>query len=260
MNKHIASLCCALTALLLFTGCTSSYVVAPTGADMSEMGMTPGVSAATRRAQTDGDIAQTLALRPLAQFPASIAVVRVQKADHASKSHGVSFGRSALVPITERTVETDEHLATLRALPEVRDVARLNRLVLGSAQTDRELRAAAARLHADLLLVYTINTAVYREDRPEPINVVHLGLFSSRQYRVESTVTALLLGTHNGYLYATAEVAADQDITDNAWRNKRQIEDTVKSLEQQAFDQLVGSFTTSWPQLLQAHNNKAVQQ
>ena len=260
MTTRIVPLCCALIALLLLTGCASSYVVTPSGADLSELGMSPQVDPATRRAQTDGDIAQTLALRPLAQFPASIAVVRVQKATDASRSHGVSFGRSALVPIAERTVETDEHLATLRALPEVRDIARLNRLVLGSAQTDRELRAAAAKLHADLLLVYTINTAVYRENHNEPINIVHLGLFSSRKFRVESTVTALLLGTHNGYVYATAEVAEDQDITDNAWRNTRQIEQTVEQMEQQAFDQLVTSFVTSWPQLIQAHTGKVVGQ
>ncbi|MEM1355408.1 MAG: hypothetical protein AAGH88_11045 [Planctomycetota bacterium] len=258
MIQRIALLYCALAGLVLFTGCSSSYVVAPTGADMSELGMSPAVSPATRRAQTDSDIARALSLKPLAQFPTTIAVVRVQKADESSRKHGVSFGRSSLEPIPERTVETDEQLATLRALPEVRDAARLNRLVLGAARTDRELRAAAAKIHADLLLVYTINTAVYREDQPEPINVVHLGLFSTREYRVESTVTALLLGTHNGYVYATAEVIEEQGITDNAWRNERQIKQTVEQLEQLAFDELVGSFVSSWPQLVAAHSGTAV--
>jgi len=242
---------CALILLGLLAGC-QTHVVAPMGADMSVFGMPPDEN--TRRAQTDYEIEKTLELAPLARFPATIAIVRVQSAASASRSHGVSYGSGAYQIELTPTVETDAHLRQVDRLNQVHGAVRLNRLVIGErCRTNKDLRAAAARLHADLLLVYTINTEWAIDNDAEPLDAITFGFSKYKNVTVTSTATALLLGTHNGYIYATAEVARDKRYKDNAWRNSEQIEEAKETLEQQAFDGLVESFVKAWPGVVDAY-------
>lgn len=259
MNKQFLRLSCAcIAALLILSGCTT-HVVRPSGADMSTFGYKVNKSAdETRQWQTDHEIAQTLELAPLARFPAAIAVVRVQSAANQSRSNGVSYGSGAYRVVPTPTVETEDHLKTMRSLPSVQGIVRLNRLVLGkNTRTDKDLRAAAARLHADLTLVYTINTEWTVDNDAEPLDAITIGFSKYKNITVTSTATALLLGTHNGYVYATAEVMADQSYKDNAWRNAEQIEEARETLEQEAFDELVADFSASWPQVLKVYATQA---
>lgn len=255
MNNIIARLSCALLACTTLLGC-QSHVVRPSGADMSAFGMVADPE--TREWQTDLDIARTLELVPLARFPTSLAVVRVQSAAPHSRSGGVSYGRGAYSVVLTPTVETKEHLDQLRELEKLTGVVRLNRLVLGQQlRTDKELRNAAARLHADFVLIYTINTEWTIDEDPNPLNAITFGISRFKNITVTSTATALLLGTHNGFVYATSEVARDKKYQDNAWRNSEQIEEAQELLEQEAFDGLVESFTDSWPQLINVYTNSS---
>lgn len=248
-------LSCALIALLLIAGC-QTYTVRPAGADMAMFGLQ--VDPGTRKKQTDYEIADALNKAPLARFPTAIAVVRVQSAAEKSSSHGVSYGRGAYRVLLTPTVERERHLNDIARLPQVSGVVRLNRLVLGKdLRTDKELRVAAARLHADLTLIYTINTQWTKDDDAEPLDVITFGLSGFRNITVTSTATAILVGTHNGYIYATAEVAKDKRYKDNAWRNAKQIEAVQEELEQQAFDGLVDGFIASWPEVVQAYVGSA---
>lgn len=248
MQHKFLRLSCALILFGSLPGC-QSHVVRPQGADMAVFGLKADEE--TRRIQTDFDIEKVLDLKPLARFPATLAVVRVQSGASSSQSHGMSYGRGAYSVVLTPTVETQPHLDTIRRLPQVDGVVRLNRLVLGpSTRTDKDLRTAAAKLHADLVLVYTINTEWTIDNDAEPLDVITFGLSKYKNVKVTSTATALLLGTHNGYIYATAEVARDKRYQDNAWRNSAQIEEAQEQLEQQAFDGLVESFVSSWPQVV----------
>ena len=251
MKNFILRLSCALLVCTTLLGC-QSHVVRPSGADMAAFGVV--VDPETREWQTDNDIARTLELVPLARFPTALAVVRVQGAAPHSRSGGVSYGRGAYRVVLTPTVETDTHLQQIGGLDEVTGIVRLNRLVLGQQlKTDKELRNAAARLHADLLLVYTINTEWTIDEDPKPLNSITFGLSRFKNITVTSTATALLLGTHNGFVYATSEVTREKKYKDNAWRNSEQIEEAQEQLEQQAFDGLVESFTDSWPQVLRVY-------
>ena len=254
MKSSLLRLSCALLACLALLGC-SSHVVAPSGADMSAFGMVADPE--TREWQTDLDIAKTLELVPLARFPTAMAVVRVQSAVPYSRSSGVSYGRGAYSVVLTPTVERNEHLDQLRDLEQLNGVVRLNRLVLGTQlRTDKELRNAAARLHADLVLIYTINTEWTIDDDPEPLDAITFGLSRFKNITVTSTATALLMGTHNGFVYATTEVARDKKYKDNAWRTSEQIEAAQEVLEQEAFDGLVDSFTESWPEVIRVYTSK----
>ena len=254
MTKSLGLLSCALICFGVLTGC-QTHVVTPMGADMSVFGMK--VDEDTRRLQTDYEIENALELVPLARFPATIAIVRVQSAAPASRSHGMSYGSGAYQVLLTPTVETEEHFRMIGRLDQVRGAVRLNRLVLGDhCRTNKDLRAGAARLHADLLLVYTINTEWTIDDDAEPIDAITFGFSKYKNIKVTSTATALLLGTHNGYVYATAEVARDKQYKDNAWRNDEQIEEAQETLEQEAFDGLVASFVRAWPGVIDAYTNK----
>lgn len=254
MRMPLLRLSCAIIASVLILGC-SRHVVRPSGANMAAFGMVADPE--TRQWQTDHDIAQTLELVPLARFPTTLAVVRVQSAAPYSRSGGVSYGRGAYSVVLTPTVETEAHLQTMRELDQLSGVVRLNRLVLGQQlQTDKELRKAAARLHADLVLIYTINTEWTIDDDPEPLHAITFGLAKYKNITVTSTATALLLGTHNGFVYATSEVARNKQYKDNAWRTSEQIEQAQETLEQEAFDGLVDSFTASWPELIRVYTKR----
>lgn len=244
-------LCCAIIALIAFMGC-ASHVVTPSGADMARFGL--ATSKQERQWNTEREIADVLDKAPLARFPGTIAIVRVQSAMAHSRSSGVSYGRGAYRVILTPTVEKEGHFETIHGLDQVNGAVRLNRLVLGSnLQSDKELRTAAARLHADLTLIYTINTEWTIDDDPKPLDKITFGLARFRKITVTSTATALLLGTHNGFVYATAEVAKDKNYEDNAWNNSEQIEEAGEALEQQAFDGLVADFVTAWPRVLEQY-------
>ncbi|MEM9416444.1 MAG: hypothetical protein AAGA29_13360 [Planctomycetota bacterium] len=244
---------CALTAMVLMLamlmgGC-SSYAVAPQGADMALFGVAPED---VRAEQTDYGVADALELRPLARFPSAIAVARVQSAAYSSRSHGVSYGRGAYTVVTTRTVEQDADFAKVGQLEHVTGVAPLNRLVLASnLRSDRELRTAAARLHADLLLIYTFDTAVFSGDSDSPLDVVTLGFLPGKEARVVTTASAVLMGTHNGYIYATAEATAETSHRANTWTNERKVDEARHATEGEAFGELVDSFVQVWPSVLE---------
>ena len=242
---------CLLTALLFTTGC-SSYAVAPNGADMTLFGMT---GEKTLPEQVDWEVVDALALRPLARFPSAIAAARVQNAAASSRSHGVSYGRGAYSVITTRDPGEEEGLTRIAGLDGVAGVAPMNRLVLSSnLRTDRELRAAAARLHADLLLIYTFDTAVYVGDSPSPLDVVTLGFLPGKEARVVTTASAVLMGTHNGYLYATAEATAETSHRANTWTHSERVDEARWKTEREAFDDLVESFAVVWPEVMKHYS------
>lgn len=245
------SLMVLLCALMM--GCTS-HVVQPMGADLAVF--TGQVNEQTRKLQTDRDIRDTLELAPLARFPTSLAIVRVQSAAARSHSHGVSYGTGAYRVVLNTTVENEEHFHRLGRLDQVNSAVRLNRLIIGERnQTSQALRNGAARLHADLLLIYTINTEWTMDEDDSPLQAITLGISKYKDVNVASTATALLVGSHNGYVYATAEVTRDKQYRDNAWRNGDEIEAAQETLEQQAFDGLVDSFVKAWPGVVRAYGN-----
>ncbi|MFI4862078.1 MAG: hypothetical protein ACIAXF_15535 [Phycisphaerales bacterium JB063] len=249
---------CALVALLygwlMLTGC-STYAVAPQGADMALFGV---VDEQARAEQTDWGVRDALALQPLARFPTAIAVARVQSAAYSSRSHGVSYGRGAYTVVTTRTVEQDADFAKVGQLEHVTGVAPLNRLLLASnLRSDAELRTAAARLHADLLLIYTFDTAVFSGDSDSPLDVVTLGFLPGKEARVVTTASAVLMGTHNGYIYATAEATSETSHRANTWTSERKVDEARFATEAEAFGELIDAFVSAWPGVAQHYANAA---
>lgn len=126
----------------------------------------------------------------------------------------------------------------------------MNRLLLPERlQSDRELRTAAAALHADMILIYTIETDFHSEDQATPLSVVTLGLSPTVKVYVNTTVSALLMDTRTGYIYGLAEGVAHHDQTAAWWTNRDAVDQSRRKTERAAFEDLIGELESLWPKV-----------
>ncbi len=237
----------ALAALVLLGGCATSYVV-------------PGPRADLRAFGSSGSIQDSFAAQATAQFPATLAFVRVQAPTYASarlpETQSGPAGRFRV--ITTREAEDDAQVERLGHLPQVTGVTTLSRLLLPpDVQGDKDLREAAARLHADLVLVYTFDTAIFDTDLARPLTVVTLGLSPTRKLAISTTASALLLDTRTGFVYATYEVTKKGDTLATSWNTADSADQVRRDNEHEAFGLLVGQVEKTWPRLVEQHARKS---
>jgi hypothetical protein len=234
-------------ALFLAAGCASSYTPPGPGADLASLGVTPEV----QKANTPTDIAANFDRKPLARFPANIAVARIQAPNYASPT-AQSFGGGAYSVVLTRDVEPEDAVKRLSKLPEIRGVAPVGRLILPAHfQSDRELRQAAATLQCDMLLVYTLDTSFHDRDVAKPISVITLGLSPTKVTNVTTTASAVLLDTRSGFVYGVAEASARKNGVASAWTTEGAIDGDRRRTETEAFEKLVGEVETMWKSVAQ---------
>jgi hypothetical protein len=242
-------------ALLLIAtlagGC--AYATPGRGADFGAMGLTP----AQRDQLTDASIISALDKKPLAAFPTSIAVVRVEASGYRSDTQtGWGSGKYSVVFV--RDVEKPEQFERISKLPMISGIAPLNEMLLPSKlQDDRDLRQAAAQLHADMLLVYTLDTTFYDQDMAGILTLVTLGGAPNQHISVTTTASAVLVDTRNGYVYGTAEATEKHDGLTSAWFTDGAVDNDRRNTEAAAFDKLVGDFATTWTGVVKQYANTA---
>ena len=228
--------------LLLTSGCGSAYSTPGRGANLNEIA---GYVAAEAD-RGDPSILSAMGTRPLAKFPTGVAVVRVQAPGYKSNTaQGWGAGRYSIV--TTRDIEAPADMERLTKLPLVSGIGPINRLLLPShLESDRELREAAGRMHADVLLVYTLDTTFVVEDKAAPLSVVSLGLSPNQKAKVVCTASAVLMDTRNGYLYGVAEATDRQGQLASAWTSGAAVDQTRRRTETKAFAKLVGELEKTW--------------
>ena len=246
---------CTIAAVLLLTalgalGC-ASYATPGPAANMAAFGV---MGEQERTAATDWHVRGALERKPLASFPTSLAVVRVQGSGFRSYACGPAYGQGAYSVVTVRDVETDEHFEKLAALPMVSGVARVNRLLLPvNLQSDKELRTAAGALHADMLLIYTFDTDISYGGTSSPLDVVTLGFLPHEQVHVVTTVSAALLDTRNGYIYGLADGAAKHRQYANTWTSSLAVDQSRLKTEREAFETMLDEFTRTWKGVVETY-------
>lgn len=234
-------------SLLLFplaalTGCSAHYVTPGRGADFAAIGVAPQ----TRQSLTEPNIQTALGKRPLAGFPTNIAVVRLQAPGYRSPT-AEGWGEGRYTIVTTRDVEKDVQTDRIARLPLVTGMAPLNRLLLPrQLNSDAELREAAAQLHCDMVLIYTIDTAFYTKDLAAPITLITLGLSPNQKTRVVTTASAVLMDTRNGYVYGVDEATEQKDGLATAWNTDQAVDESRLKTEEAAFNKLVGEFEKTW--------------
>lgn len=254
-----AILClCIVIFCVMLCGC-SSYTVPGRGANLAVIAAeTPdradpgGTNGSASPQETGGDI-EIIQRKPVAPFPAHVVVVRIQEPDYRSMTNeGVGSGNYSVV--TVRDIETDEDFERLGRLPSLAQISPLSKLLLPtSLQSDQELRQAAARLQAGMVLLYTVDTAFLDTDKSTVLSVVTLGFGPTIDVRVITTVSGLLLDTQTGYVYGTIEETAREQATTGALDTHSACDQLRLKTERRAFESFIAEFETLWPRVVDTY-------
>jgi hypothetical protein len=228
MNK-IALL---IVAIAVLSGC-ASYRTPGSGVSIPDL--------------TSPSIAEAMARKPAASWPARIIVVRVQGPSYASYSNqGYGHGRFSVV--TNRDIEQEGDFQRIGAMPQVAAVGMLSRLLLpGTLDSANDLRTGAAQLQGDIVMMYTIDTTFRTEtDNIGPLQTLALGFFPTHKAKVTSTCSVALLDTRTGFVYGVAEWTSGEDQRSNAWKEREAIEKARAKAERAAFTGALGEVEKLW--------------
>lgn len=246
----------AVLSFAALTGCNSVAYTTPGGrADFAKLGL----SESEAKAMTDPSIRETLSKRPMVTFPTAVAVVRVQGADYGNGYHNrtPAYGRGAFSVVTVRDVEKEEDFTKIAQLPKLQGVAPLKQILLSrDLQSDLDLRNAAAKLHAGMLLYYTFDTQFYTDEKVAPLSLITLGIFPNRQAHVTTTASAVLMDVNNGYIYGVYESTSKQQQLANAWTSQEAVDDVRRKAEREAFAGLVDQFSKGWVNVVVEYGGK----
>jgi hypothetical protein len=227
----------------LMTGCSTHYTTPAGGVSVAEL--------------ADEDIEELYKREPASPFPARLAVVRVQDSGYTSKtSHGYGSGRYTIV--TTRDIESDEDFKLIQELPMIVSVAPLSRLLVPvNANTLKDLRIPAARLKADLLLLYSVDTKFNVEGTPlGPLSLISLGFLPNKKAFVTSTVSGALIDVRTGYIYGTSEATETEEQRASMWSTEDAIDAARIRAERQAFLSFSSEFKRLWKNISEQYTNK----
>ncbi len=237
---RIPTILIMVVGLALLSGC-ATYIPPSGRADLAAL--------------SSPSMQESFAAKPAAAFPASIAAVRVQaphyQSYHTQREGGV-YGQGRYSVITVKEVEEDADIQRISNLPQIGGLITISTLLLpASLQSDRELREAAARLKADMVLLYTFDTSFHDNDASVALNVVTLGLSPTRRVFVRVAASALLIDTRTGFIYAALEANEKRQVTTNAWESRETADRARLDAEKAAFKALVSEFEKNWPQIIE---------
>lgn len=206
------------------------------------------------------DIQAGFAAKPTSPFPASLAIVRVQApsyTNHYLQQRGGSYGTGRYSVVLTKEAGEDTQLERVNKLHEIAGLVTLNRILLPEKlEGDREIRGAAARLQADLVFLYTFDTAFFDTDVAKPLSVITLGLSPTRKISAATTCSALLIDTRTGYIYSAYEVTERAETFSTSWGSRDTADEVRRKNEQDAFKKLVDEFVATWPNVMERHRKK----
>jgi hypothetical protein len=224
--------------VLFCTGC-SSYVTPGGAADLDQINRVKLIDGSPRQ--------------PAPQLPANFAVVRVQAA--AYKSYAAQgFGSGRFSVITAREAPSPEQLQLIAKWPAVDNAALLNASWLPEKfESIDDLRGAAAKMQADVLLVYTVETTFKLHGQAvPPEGSIALGDKASAPATVSAVASAALVDVRTGYVYGRAEAPASADVTD-VLKARDALEARRLDVEHDALAQLMMKAGKTWADIAQQY-------
>ena len=233
-SAQLTVLCC-----LLLGGC-ASYV-------------TPGAPVSLEGVNGE-DVANALSRQPAAPFPARLALVRVQAPNYQSYSTD-GRGDGSYSVVTTRELIDQEALGSLTEWPAVADVAPLNALLLPTRfDSFDDLRVAAAKVQADVLVMHTIGTTFRVKGRGYgPLAAISLGIVPDRDAVVLATASAVLVDVRTGFVYGLAEGNGQATGLTNVWGLRDKIDGKRLEAEQAAMRALLAEMEQTWMGILKVH-------
>jgi len=199
-------------------------------------------------------IQQGFEAKAVATFPVTVAAVRVQAPGYSNyflESNGGVFGSGRFSVVTAHEVEDQAQFDRLSALPKVAGLVSINRMLLPQRlDSDLQIREGASRLQADMVFLYTFDTAFFDTDVSKPLTVITLGLSPTRRIAATTTVSALLMDTRTGFIYAAFEATAKTETIATSWGSRDTADQERRKTEKHAFGKLIEEVTSGWPRLL----------
>ncbi len=238
MTKERFCIAVLLLGALVTAGCGQHYITPGGGVSMYAMA---GIES------TDQDLRKHYETQPAAQFPANLTIVRIQDSGYRSHTHH-GYGQGRYTIVTTRDLEDDKAFERLQALPSVRGVAPIGRMLVPvNANTIKDLRIPAARLQADMILVYSVDTSFTVDGQQlGPLSLISLGLIPNKKAHVTATVAGMLVDVRTGYIYGTAESTDIQQQSATIWSTEMVIDTARRKAEINAFNGFIGEFEDMW--------------
>jgi hypothetical protein len=193
------------------------------------------------------DIAEVASRKPSPNFPARLATVRVQAPNYRSHS-SEGYGTGSFSVVTTQELLTDEQLQSFGKWPSVAGVTPINHLLLPSKfESLDDLRLSAAKVQADVLMVYTIDTSFRVQGRAYgPLSVISLGLAPDRDAYITSTASVVFTDVRTGFIYGVVEATAKATGLTSFWGSSDTIDKKRIEAEQQAFSLLIVEAGKTW--------------
>ena len=226
----------SLFVLVLMLSSCGKYVTPGSSVNISEL--------------ADQDIAKVLSNKPAAEFPVNIAIARVQSPTYTSNTYRGSESpkQSTYSMVLTRDAGEDEALRRLSELDGVNHASPFNRLLLPYQYSSiKDLRMAAARMKAQMLLVYTFDTEFIIDTKNYgPQNVIALGYLKNKDVKVVTTASVAIFDVQTEYLYGLAETTVQENRKSNAWKKKDEVDNLRLQTEREAFAKLMGEVENLW--------------
>lgn len=193
------------------------------------------------------DIAAEAARQPSPHFPARVAVVRVQAPEYKSYS-SESYGKGNFSVVTTQELLTEDQLQAMARWPAMEGITPLSRQLLPDKfDSLDDLRLAAAKLQADIMLIYTVETSFQVQGRAYgPLTSISLGTAPDSDAYVTSTASAMFTDVRTGYTYGTVEATAQASGLSKAWGEAKIVDKKRLEAEHQAFTQLLTEAEKTW--------------
>jgi hypothetical protein len=159
-----------------------------------------------------------------------------------------SLGNGRFSVLTNQELLAESHMSAIQTWPALAGVVPINRLLLPPKfESFDDLRLSAAQIQADVLLVYTLDTAFRVQGRGYgPLAAISLGVVPDRDAYITSTASALFIDVRTGFIYGVAEATAKTTGLTNVWSSRSTIDKKRVEAEQQAFDGLMTQAATTW--------------
>jgi hypothetical protein len=193
------------------------------------------------------DVAAEASRQPTLRLPARLAILRIQGRDYRSYSNE-GYGSGQFTVLTTQELLTDEQMEAMSKWPSIAGVAPITRLTLPSRfDSLDDLRVAGARIQADILVVYTIETSFRIQGRGYgPLAAISLGIVPDRDAHITATASAILIDVRTGFIYGVAEATAKKTGLTNIWSSGSTVDTKRLEAEEESFTRLFEQLSRTW--------------
>lgn len=209
----------------------------------------------------DADISKILSNKPASEFPVNIAIARIQSSDYTNFRYQKRYTENAqdkFSMILTRDAEEDAAFEKLSKMEGVKQASPFNRLLLPyNYSSVKDLRLAAAKMKANMLMVYTFDTQFSIDTKNYgPQNLIALGYLKNKEVKVVTTASVALFDVQTEYLYGLGEATATQLKRANAYKKVDEVDNLRLETEKKAFNELIVEVEKMWKGVMAEYAKK----